>query len=456
MKRSPRSRNGRAPALFGRGLPALLASVMLAIGRLWRRRWRWRCGNGSVPRPRRSFRRSRYPVPLQGRLQQRGAGLRQGRARRRHPGLLGRRPVGRRHRALRHGAARRPGEHAHRAPGGARRYPSLRVVRGTAGRLRRGGVLSDPRAATRARTIALAHGQGRAPHADRVGTSPVRRRIGALSGAGVLARLFRQPALQRLHRRDRRAARATATSSSPRSTAIRASPTSGWMISATPCGSCRASRISRRCRHCARLRCPPRSTLLLAHPQWRDHSIARASAASGRAWAASRCCCCGGAGLTTSAGPVVDAGDERPRLKAAVGYVPYFGQPFLPAFGRDGHGLDNVTLPYLAIGGTADTSAPIYMTEQGLRRVAGTRGARRAERRHARLRRAVDQRHLHLDAHVPRRGSPRERRLAPAAGDDGERGRGRRRFRGPPLQRAARAVTRSPRRRSRPAGAAAR
>jgi predicted dienelactone hydrolase len=62
-----------------------------------------------------------------------------------------------------------------------------------------------------------------------------------------------------------------------------------------------------------------------------------------------------------------------PRLMAAVGYVPYFGQPFLPAFGRDGHGLDNVTLPYLAIGGGADTTAPIYMTEQGLGRLAGTR-----------------------------------------------------------------------------------
>ena len=33
------------------------------------------------------------------------------------------------------------------------------------------------------------------------------------------------------------------------------------------------------------------------------------------------------------------------RLKAAVGYVPYFGYPFFPAFGRDKHGLDNVVLP---------------------------------------------------------------------------------------------------------------
>jgi hypothetical protein len=62
-----------------------------------------------------------------------------------------------------------------------------------------------------------------------------------------------------------------------------------------------------------------------------------------------------------------------PRLKAAVGYVPYFGEPFLPAFGRGQHGLDGVTLPYLAICGTADTTAPMFMTEQGLGRPGGTR-----------------------------------------------------------------------------------
>ena len=56
-----------------------------------------------------------------------------------------------------------------------------------------------------------------------------------------------------------------------------------------------------------------------------------------------------------------------------MGYVPYFGQVFLPAFGRDEHGLDNVTLPYLAIGGTADTTAPIVVTGQGMARLAGVR-----------------------------------------------------------------------------------
>ncbi len=81
----------------------------------------------------------------------------------------------------------------------------------------------------------------------------------------------------------------------------------------------------------------------------------------------------GGAGLTTSllfdwTQVTVDS-----RLKAAVGYVPYFGQPFLPAFGRDHHGLDSVKLPYLAISGTADTTAPLAVTQEGMSRLTGTK-----------------------------------------------------------------------------------
>jgi predicted dienelactone hydrolase len=60
-----------------------------------------------------------------------------------------------------------------------------------------------------------------------------------------------------------------------------------------------------------------------------------------------------GAQLTVSIGlsskPVID----DTRLKAAVGYVPYFAQPIFPAFGRDQRGLQNVDLPYLAISGSA-------------------------------------------------------------------------------------------------------
>jgi predicted dienelactone hydrolase len=112
---------------------------------------------------------------------------------------------------------------------------------------------------------------------------------------------------------------------------------------------------------------------VLAHPQWRDHLDSARIGGFGASMGGESMLLLGGAGLTTSLGLSWTQVTNDPRIRAAVGYVPYLGQPFLPAFGRDGHGLDNVTLPYLAIGGTADTSAPIYMTEQGMRRLAGTR-----------------------------------------------------------------------------------
>jgi len=113
--------------------------------------------------------------------------------------------------------------------------------------------------------------------------------------------------------------------------------------------------------------------LMLANPQWRDHVDSTQIGGFGASMGGETMMLMGGAGLTTSFGlsrtqVIVDA-----RLKASVGYVPYFGQPFLPAFGRDQQGLDGVTLPYLAISGTADTTAPIITTEQGISRLTVTR-----------------------------------------------------------------------------------
>ena len=113
--------------------------------------------------------------------------------------------------------------------------------------------------------------------------------------------------------------------------------------------------------------------LVTAHPQWRDHVDATRIGGFGASMGGESLLLMRNAGLTTSAGLSWTQVANDSRLKAAVGYVPYFGQPFLPAFGRDGHGLDNITLPYLAIGGSADTTAPMLMTEQGLGRLAGTR-----------------------------------------------------------------------------------
>ena len=114
--------------------------------------------------------------------------------------------------------------------------------------------------------------------------------------------------------------------------------------------------------------------LMLAHPQWQDHIDATRVGGFGASMGGETMMLLGGAGLTTSY-PGLSSGQVTfdPRIKAAVGYVPYFGQPFLPAFGPDQHGLDGITLPFLGIGGTADTTAPILVTETGMSRLTGTR-----------------------------------------------------------------------------------
>ena len=80
-----------------------------------------------------------------------------------------------------------------------------------------------------------------------------------------------------------------------------------------------------------------------------------------------------GAELTVSVGLSSRSIMNDARLKAAVGYVPYFGQPFFPAFGRDQRGLQDVDLPYLAIAGGADTTAPAEMTALGMTYLTGVR-----------------------------------------------------------------------------------
>jgi hypothetical protein len=64
---------------------------------------------------------------------------------------------------------------------------------------------------------------------------------------------------------------------------------------------------------------------------------------------------------------------QDPRIKAAVGYVPYAGQRLLPAFGDDNATARNVTAPYLSISGTADITAPMFMMEQAVNNFRGAR-----------------------------------------------------------------------------------
>jgi len=117
-------------------------------------------------------------------------------------------------------------------------------------------------------------------------------------------------------------------------------------------------------------------TLVLDHPQWQGHIDATQIGGFGVSMGGETMMLLGGAGLTTS---YFDLGASwkqvtfDPRIKAAVGYIPYFGQPILPAFGRDQHGLDGISLPFLGISGTADNVAPIGETETGMSRLTGTR-----------------------------------------------------------------------------------
>jgi predicted dienelactone hydrolase len=114
--------------------------------------------------------------------------------------------------------------------------------------------------------------------------------------------------------------------------------------------------------------------LVLAHPQWQGHIDTTRIGGFGASMGGETMMLLGGARLTTSyPGLSSNQVTHDPRIKAAVGYVPYFGQPFLPAFGRDQHGLDGVNLPFLGISGTADTTAPILETETGMKRLTGTR-----------------------------------------------------------------------------------
>lgn len=73
-----------------------------------------------------------------------------------------------------------------------------------------------------------------------------------------------------------------------------------------------------------------------------------------------------GAKLSTSVN--LDCSDpvRDPRIKAAVGYVPFAGYPFLPAFCAGQSGARGVNRPFLAISGTADTTAPLGMAEEAV------------------------------------------------------------------------------------------
>jgi hypothetical protein len=80
-----------------------------------------------------------------------------------------------------------------------------------------------------------------------------------------------------------------------------------------------------------------------------------------------------GADITSSLTRNCEATARDSRIKAVVAYVPFSGWPFLPAFCDGQEGARGVVRPYLGIAGTLDTTAPIGMTEQAIRKMASSR-----------------------------------------------------------------------------------
>jgi hypothetical protein len=115
--------------------------------------------------------------------------------------------------------------------------------------------------------------------------------------------------------------------------------------------------------------------VLLAHPQWRSRLDAQRIGGFGISQGGETLMLLGGAQLTYG---LITLDSKRvtqdARIKAAVGYVPYFGIESLPAFGVDQVGAQGLTLPYLAMSGTADPIAPYAVTRRALDRMAGVRG----------------------------------------------------------------------------------
>ena len=112
---------------------------------------------------------------------------------------------------------------------------------------------------------------------------------------------------------------------------------------------------------------------LLSDPQYRDHIDANAIGGFGASLGGEAMLLAVGAKLTISFGLSSKQVINDQRLRALVGYVPYSGQRLLPSFGNDQNGTRGLRVPFMAIGGTADVTAPLFMTEQAVNNMAGTR-----------------------------------------------------------------------------------
>lgn len=114
--------------------------------------------------------------------------------------------------------------------------------------------------------------------------------------------------------------------------------------------------------------------VVLTHPHFRDRVDPARIGGFGASQGGESLMLMTGARLTTSIGQSSQTVLTDTRVKAIVGYVPYFGLSIYPAFGRRQDGLEGISVPYLAISGTADKTAPIDTTAEGIRRLTGSRG----------------------------------------------------------------------------------
>ena len=112
---------------------------------------------------------------------------------------------------------------------------------------------------------------------------------------------------------------------------------------------------------------------ILALPDYATHVDAGRVGAFGGSLGGESALLLTGARLTTSLGQSSRTVLTDRRIRAVAGYVPYFGQDFYPAFGRNQDGLAGITVPFLGISGTADTTAPVSTALAGTRRLAGSR-----------------------------------------------------------------------------------
>ena len=114
--------------------------------------------------------------------------------------------------------------------------------------------------------------------------------------------------------------------------------------------------------------------LLQSHPQWRNAVDLERVGAFGISQGGETLMLMGGAELTHTLNLASKPVIADPRLKAAVGYVPYFGRPDLPAFGAEQAGAASVSIPFLAVSGTEDPVAPLPVVEQAFARLPYSRG----------------------------------------------------------------------------------